>query len=126
MLQSASDAIGITVDRVDFGNRQPGTEEAWLCYIADPAVDNRVTALTATSAVDHFKRFDPNGFSRNAGSRIAVTVYEIETSSEASFVLIGDEGKDVLVSPWQRGLVVVRATFNYTVIEASATRDALR
>jgi hypothetical protein len=72
MLHAASEPNGIAVDSVDFGERDREAPSSWLCYLADPAADNRVAALTQTSALDYLKRYDPNGFLGNlwdAGDR---------------------------------------------------------
>jgi hypothetical protein len=113
MLISSSKAFDIEVARVEFGPRSRELPYSWLCYLADPRSENLVAALTATSAVDHLKRFDPNGFLSATTKRIAAHVYALELSREASFILIGDEGEDVVISPWQQNLVVVRAKFTY-------------
>jgi hypothetical protein len=86
---------------------------SWLCYVADPQADNLIAKLTLKSAVDHFNGIDPGGLLANAGKHLAVHVHEIETSDEASIVLQGDDGQDVLYSPWQRNQVFVRASFTY-------------
>ncbi len=116
MLVSASRAHNVGVDSVDFGDRAPQLPYAWLCYLADPMSENRVAALTVTSAIDHFKRYDPNDFLGQAGAQVAATIYKLEVSSEAPFMLVGSEGEDLLISPWERYLVVVRASFNYQIL----------
>jgi hypothetical protein len=114
LIRSASEANGVTVTEVEFGAYDREAGYSWLCYIADPAADNYVASMTVTSANDHLKRYDPNGFvTRNQDARLSITVHELETSSEAPFVLIGQDGQDVLTSPWVAHQVVVRATFNY-------------
>lgn len=116
MLISASKAHSVAVESVEFGDRASHLPYAWLCYLADPASADRVAAMTAVSAVDHFKRYDPNGYLGQAGTRVAATIYKIEVSSEAPFMLLGSDGEDVLISPWEQYLVVVRAAFNYRAV----------
>ena len=116
LLESASDAHKITVDTVEFGERDPDKAYSWLCYIADPEEETLITSLTVTSASDHLQRYNPNGYLANAGDRLTACIYELETSGEAPFVLLGPEGEDVLFSPWMQNLLVVRATFNYAPV----------
>jgi hypothetical protein len=116
MLASACAACDIDVAEVEFGPLRREDAYSWLCYVADPASDDLTGPLTAKSAVDHFKRYDPGGLLRNSSKRLAINVHELETSGQASFVLVGEEGQDVLISPWQRNLLVARATFTYLVM----------
>jgi hypothetical protein len=112
-LVSAGRAVYVEIDPVDFGSRQSDRPSSWLCYVADPQADDLIAELTLKSAVDHFNGIDPGGFLANVGKRLAVHVHEIETSDEASIILQGDDGQDVLYSPWQRNLLFVRAAFTY-------------
>lgn len=114
MLTSAGSSNGITVESVAFGDRDPEAAYSWLCYIADPAAADLVAGVTARSASDHFKRYNPNNVLTNSGRAVAARVYEIEVSGEAPFVLVDEDGRDTLVSPWLANLVVVKAMFNYT------------
>jgi hypothetical protein len=115
MLESAGAAFDINVAEVEFGPRRDDAY-SWLCYLADPAVDNLVGSLTAKSAVDHFERYDPNGILGNSGKRLIVNVHKLETSQQAPFILLGEAGQDVLISTWQQNLLFVRASFTYRVI----------
>jgi hypothetical protein len=74
-----------------------------------------IGSLTAKSAVDHFKRYDPVGILQDSGKRIAINVHELDTSSEATFQMFGDDGEDVLIPVWQRNLLLTGATFTYRV-----------
>jgi hypothetical protein len=116
MLVSASSAHEINVESIDFGEHRPDWRYAWLCYLADPITDNRVAALTITSAADHLRRFNPNGFLSNSGSRVSAIIHELETSNEAPWIFAGPHGEDVPFSPWAAHLVIVRATFDYDVL----------
>jgi hypothetical protein len=114
MLESACAAFSIDVAEVEFGPRRDDAY-SWLCYLADPAVDGLIGSLAAKSAVDHFKRYDPNGILGSSGKRLAVNVHELDTSSEATFELFGEDGEDVLIPVWQRNLLLVCASFTYRV-----------
>jgi hypothetical protein len=115
----------VEIDRVDFGSRQRDRPLSWLCYVTDPQADNLIAELTLKSAVDHFNGIDPGGFLANAGKPLAVHVHEIETSDEASIVLQGNDGQDVLYSPWQRNQVFVRELHVSAVLVVSARLGAL-
>jgi hypothetical protein len=114
-LESACAAFDIEAAAVEFGPRRE-EQNSFLCYLADPAVDGLIGPLTAKSAVDHFKRYDPYGIRQDSGKRIAIDVHELDTSSEATFQMFGDDGEDVLIPVWQRNLLLVCATFTYRVI----------
>jgi hypothetical protein len=114
MLVSACAAFDIDVAEVEFAP-QRDDPRSWLCYLADPAVDGLVGSLTEKSSADHFKRYDPNGILQSSGKRIAIKVHALETSEEAPFVLVGEDGEDVLISTGQQDLLFVRTKFTYRV-----------
>jgi hypothetical protein len=115
MLESACAASNISVAEVEFGPRRDDAY-SWLCYLADPDSDNLVGSLTVKSAADHFKRYDPNGILGNSGKRLVFNVHKLATSQQAPFILLGEDGQDVLISTWQQNLLFVRASFTYRVI----------
>ncbi|HEY2282113.1 MAG TPA: hypothetical protein VGH60_01025 [Solirubrobacteraceae bacterium] len=117
MLISASRAVFVDVDRVEFGDRDIGGTYSWLCYLADPKADDLMDELTLPSAVHHFNRFDPGGFLTSTGKRLVVNVHELEASHEASIFLPGTDGQDVLRSAWQENLLFIRVTFTYRELE---------
>jgi hypothetical protein len=116
MLRSACDAVDIEVASVDFGARDREANYSWICFLVDPASEDRGAAHSASSATDHLQLENPNGFTtRAAGDRLALTVYEIELSHEAPMTVRGDNGEPTLISPWTADLAVARAKFNYRV-----------
>jgi len=115
MLGSACAAFDIEVATVEFGPKRV-EQNAFLCYLADPAIDGLIGPLTAKSAVDHFKRENPYGILQDSGKRIAINVHKLDTASEATFQMFGDDGEDVLIPVWQRNLLLTGATFTYRVI----------
>lgn len=114
LLRSACNAVEIDVSSVEFGDRDQEASYAWLCFLVDPASEDRGAMNSASSATDHFDLMDPNGFkTKNAGSQVAITVHAIEMSDEASITIRNDDGQPVLTSPWVSNLAVARAKFTY-------------
>jgi hypothetical protein len=113
VVRTSLDGAHIQVTGVAFGDRDPEALSAWLCFVVDPCADDHVAATTGSSAADHLGLIDPNGILREAESRIAITVFEVEVADEASLFVRGDGGSRVLISPWTENLAVATVTFNY-------------
>jgi hypothetical protein len=114
VLRSACETSHVNVASVEFARKGYRDGYSWLCFVVDPLSADLVAALTGSSAADHFALVDPNGFARNAGSRVNLTVFEIEISTEASMLIRNDEGTPTLYSPWHANLAVAKALFNVT------------
>lgn len=112
LLAAACEDAGIEVASIGFGERDRDAGHSWLCFIVDPNVENLRAEQTVGSALDHFSLIDPGGILGKSGSRLALAIYEIERSDEAS-ISIRDYGGSVLVSPWMRNQAVARVQFNY-------------
>jgi hypothetical protein len=112
LLAAACEDAGIEVASVEFGERDRDAEHSWLCFVVDPSVENLRAEQTVGSALDHFALIDPGGILGKRGSRLVLTIYEIERSDEAS-ISIREYGGSVLVSPWMRNQAVARVQFNY-------------
>lgn len=111
VVRAACDANDIEVGEIEFG--AVDGDRSWLCFVVDPHADDRVVALTGSSAADHLALENPNGILLKAGSRIDVSVSAVELSDEASVEVRGDDGTRRLISPWQQDLAVVRVRFSY-------------
>jgi hypothetical protein len=116
VIHSAADEAHIDVTSIEFAQEDREQDHAWLCFIVDPSADDHVAGLTGSSAADHFALMDPNGFLRNAGSQIRVTVFDMEVSNEASIVIRDEHGEQTLFSPWIRNLAVAKAVFSYSIV----------
>jgi hypothetical protein len=112
VLRGACDSAQIEVAQVEFTQENRTEGHAWLCFVVDPRSEDRASRMTDSSASDHLALIDPNGFSRNAGSRVSLTVFELEEADEASVQLRDADGSTVLHSPWLENLAVLKALFN--------------